>query len=60
MEQLGVTNLSAYLRKMAVNGYIINLDIAALLFLFLLRRKSCRQNKKTLPHIRKQIHQQSG
>ena len=26
MEQIGVTNLSAYLRKMAVDGYIINLD----------------------------------
>lgn len=28
MEQLGVTNLSAYLRKMAVDGYIINLDMS--------------------------------
>ena len=27
MEQIGVTNLSAYLRKMAVDGYIINLDM---------------------------------
>ena len=27
MEQIGVTNLSAYLRTMAVDGYIINLDM---------------------------------
>ena len=27
MEQIGVSNLSAYLRKMAVDGYIINLDM---------------------------------
>ena len=26
MADLGITNLSAYLRKMAVNGYIIHLD----------------------------------
>ena len=28
MEAAGVTNLSAYLRKMALNGYIINLDLS--------------------------------
>lgn len=27
MEELGITNLSAYLRKMAVDGYIIHLDM---------------------------------
>ena len=27
MAELGITNLSAYLRKMAVDGYIINLDM---------------------------------
>ena len=27
MAELGITNLSAYLRKMAVDGYIIHLDI---------------------------------
>lgn len=27
MEQTGITNLSAYLRKMAVDGYIIHLDM---------------------------------
>lgn len=28
MAQLGTDNLSAYLRKMAVDGYIVNLDLA--------------------------------
>ncbi len=27
MEQLGITNISAYLRKMALDGYIIQLDM---------------------------------
>ena len=29
MAELGITNLSAYLRKMAVDGYIIHLDMCA-------------------------------
>lgn len=28
MEQTGITNLSSYIRKMAVDGYIINLDLS--------------------------------
>lgn len=28
MAEMGITNLSAYLRKMAVDGYIIHLDIS--------------------------------
>lgn len=28
MERIGVTNLSAYLRKMSIDGYIINLDLS--------------------------------
>lgn len=28
MAELGITNLSAYLRKMAVDGYIIHLDMS--------------------------------
>ena len=30
MAELGITNLSAYLRKMAVDGYIIHLDMGAI------------------------------
>lgn len=33
MAELGITNLSAYLRKMAVDGYIIHLDMASTIFL---------------------------
>ena len=32
MAELGITNLSAYLRKMAVDGYIIHLDITDIIF----------------------------
>lgn len=28
MAEMGITNLSAYLRKMAVDGYIIHLDMS--------------------------------
>ena len=28
MAELGITNLSAYLRKMAVDGYIVHLDMS--------------------------------
>lgn len=30
MAELGITNLSAYLRKMAVDGYIIHLDMGSI------------------------------
>lgn len=30
MTELGITNLSAYLRKMAVDGYVIHLDMSAI------------------------------
>ncbi len=30
MEELGITNLSAYLRKMAVDGYVIHLDMSGI------------------------------
>lgn len=30
MAELGITNLSAYLRKMAVDGYIIHLDMSGM------------------------------
>lgn len=30
MEELGIKNLSAYLRKMAVDGYIIHLDMSGI------------------------------
>ena len=30
MEQLGTTNMAAYLRKMAVDGYVVNLELPEL------------------------------
>ena len=30
MEQIGTTNLSAYLRKMAIDGYVVNLEMPEL------------------------------
>lgn len=43
MAELGITNLSAYLRKMAVDGYIIHLDMSGIqemtrLLLYLLQQ----------------------
>ena len=32
MAQLGTENMSAYLRKMAIDGYVVNLDMPCLLY----------------------------
>ena len=46
MELLGTSNLRAYLRKMAVDGYIVQLDMSALLELVkLLRSVSSNVNQ---------------
>lgn len=48
MAELGTTNLSAYLRKMALDGYVINLDLPELRELVsLLRRSSNNLNQLT-------------
>lgn len=45
-ESLGVTNLSAYLRKMAIDGYILKLDLPELKeMISLLRRMSNNLNQ---------------
>ena len=38
MAEMGITNLSAYLRKMAVDGYIIHLDMSDILEMIRLLR----------------------
>ena len=38
MAELGITNLSAYLRKMAVDGYIVQLDMSSVVELVKLLR----------------------
>ena len=48
MEQYGTNNLSAYLRKMAIDGYVVNLDLPELKELVsLLRRSSNNLNQLT-------------
>ena len=40
MEQLGIINMSSYIRKMAIDGYIVKLDIPELRDLISLQRRS--------------------
>ena len=48
MDQLGTTNTAAYLRKMAIDGFIVNLDMPELKELVsLLRRSSNNLNQLT-------------
>ena len=48
MAQLGTDNLSAYLRKMAIDGYVLQLDLPELKELVsLLRRSSNNLNQLT-------------
>jgi hypothetical protein len=43
MEQAGTQNLSAYIRKMALNGYILNVDLTPVRELVSLQRR-CANN----------------
>lgn len=53
MEQLGANNLGAYLRKMAIDGYIVKLDLPELSeLLSLLRRSSNNVNQ-----VARRVHQ---
>lgn len=53
MTLLGTSNMAAYLRKMAIDGYIVNLDLPELRELIsLLRRSSNNLNQLT-----KRVHQ---
>ena len=48
MAELGTTNQSAYLRKMALDGYVVNLDLPELReMVSLLRRSSNNLNQLT-------------
>ena len=48
MAQLGTNNMSAYLRKIAIDGYVVNLDLPELRELTtLLRRSSNNLNQLT-------------
>lgn len=53
MEQLGTNNLGVYLRKMAIDGYIVKLDLPELSeLLSLLRRTSNNINQ-----VARRVHQ---
>ena len=55
MAQLGTNNAAAYLRKMAIDGYVVNLDLPELRELVsLLRRSSNNLNQLT-----KRVHETS-
>lgn len=48
MAQMGTRNMGAYLRKMAIDGYVINLDLSAVgEMVSLLRRSSNNLNQLT-------------
>ena len=48
MAQLGITNMAAYLRKMAIDGFVINLELPELReMVSLLRRSSNNLNQLT-------------
>ena len=53
MAQLGTTNLSAYLRKMALDGYVVNLDLPELRELTTLLRRS----SNNLNQLTKRVHE---
>ncbi len=49
MAQLGTTNMAAYLRKMALDGYVVNLELPELReMVSLLRRSSSNLNQDVL------------
>ena len=53
MTQLGTGNMSAYLRKIAIDGYVVNLDLPELREMTaLLRRSSANLNQLT-----KRVHE---
>ncbi len=43
MDEAGIQNLSAYIRKMALNGYVLNVDLAPVRELISLQRR-CTNN----------------
>ena len=49
MAQLGTTNMAAYLRKMAIDGFVINLELPELReMVSLLRRSSNNLNQENI------------
>ena len=53
MAQLGTNNMSAYLRKIAIDGYVVNLDLPELRELTTLLRRS----SNNLNQLTKRVHE---
>ncbi len=53
MEQLGTANLSAYLRKMAIDGYVVRIDVPELKELVSLLRYS----SNNLNQLTRRVHE---
>lgn len=53
MAQLGTNNMSAYLRKIAIDGYVVNLDLPELRELTTLLRRS----NNNLNQLTKRVHE---
>ena len=53
MAQLGTDNMSAYLRKIAIDGYVVNLDLPELRELTTLLRRS----SNNLNQLTKRVHE---
>ena len=53
MEQLGTTNMAAYLRKMAMDGYAVNLELPELRELVSL----LRQTSNNLNQLTRRVHE---
>ena len=53
MEQLGTKNMGAYLRKMAVDGYVIHLDLSDIRELVTLLRRT----SNSLNQLTKRVHE---
>ena len=53
MEQLGTTNMAAYLRKMAVDGYAVNLELPELREMVSLLRRS----RNNLNQLTRRVHE---
>ncbi len=53
MDQLGTDNMGAYLRKIAIDGYVVNLDLPELRELTMLLRRS----GNNLNQLTKRVHE---
>lgn len=53
MEQLGTKNMGAYLRKMAIDGYVIHLDLSDIRELVTLLRRT----SNSLNQLTKRVHE---